>query len=265
LTLALTGLTSLLVAAGTSNNSKAIVRYLKGSVMYQLPEGGDFKPVKTNQELDPGTTLRTGAGAAVYLSVNGLTSAVMMKENTTMILSVMTKTGDDSSTTLFLKGGTALGSVKKISANSDYNVKVPSGVAAIRGTDWQVTVTYEGDNTFQVVFTSVLGTITCTATVPQGFGGQSTQTLTTGQSWTISGTTQTSTTGVVTTVVTTVNIPVTLPSAAVLALQATVAYVNQIVAGPGTTTTTTTTTPTTVTGVTTVVPPTTNPSDTGGS
>jgi hypothetical protein len=111
-----------------------------------------------------------------------------VEENTTMVLTKMSLMGEDTTTTLQLDGGTLLGSVRKVSANSDYQVLVPGGVAAIRGTDWQVTVTDNGNGNFTVTFTSVSGTVFCQVTLAPGTGGQSSANLTTGQSWTVSGT-----------------------------------------------------------------------------
>jgi hypothetical protein len=61
-------------------------------------------------------------------------------------------------------------------------------VAGIRGTDFQVSVTYDASgNNFTVVFTSVTGTIVCSVKLPVGQLGQDTRTLIDGQSWTVTG------------------------------------------------------------------------------
>jgi len=205
LTLAVTGLTTLLVAAGASRDASATVRSVIGTATYQGPDGGDFKPLKVNQILTPGTTVKSGANSAVYMSVNGLTSTVKVTENTTMTLtSMLMLPANDSSTTLKLDGGTLLGSVRKLSANSDYKVTVPNGVAAIRGTDWQVSVALNpATGTYTITFTSVTGTIVCQVTPPPGAvggpggrgGGPVIRTLNTGQSWTVTATITTTVVG----------------------------------------------------------------------
>ena len=209
LTLAMTGLTMLLVAAGAPGTGTANVKSVKGSVTYKVP-GGDFKPLSVNQDLAEGATVRTGPGGMAYLSVNGKTSAVRVEENTTMVLTKMFMAGEDTTTTLQLDGGTLLGSVRKVSANSDYKVLVPGGVAAIRGTDWKVTVTYQGSGNFTVTFTSGAGTVYCSVTLAPGVPGQNTQNLTTGQTWTVSGTGN---------LITAVSMPGLLPPAAFKALE----------------------------------------------
>jgi len=269
LTLALTGLATLLVAAGASRDTTAVVRSMQGNLQYKLPEGGDWKPLKVNQILSPGTILRSGPGAVAFLSVNRTTSTVQVKENTTMILTTMKQDGTDTSTALKLDGGTLLGSVRKVSANSDYKVVVPGGVAAIRGTDWQVTVTDNGNGNFSVTFTSVQGTVFCQAFLAQGAapGQQSTANLTTGQSWTLTATTTTTAAGTVTTTTP----PVTMTATALTALQSAVNILNTTVQvntpppgpGPGTGTGTGTGTGGTTPKVSPPLPPNTNPSQVG--
>jgi hypothetical protein len=183
LVLALTGLTTLVVAAGAQRDTKATVRSVHGDVTYQADGMGPFLPLKVNMVLTPKTVLKSGPGADAWLAVNGSTSTVKLTEKTTVTLSKMEATGMDTSTDLKLDGGTLLGSVRKLSANSEYQVTVPQGVAGIRGTDFQVTVTFMGNGVFTLQFTSVTGTVVCQVTVPQGQMG--TQTLTTGQQWTV--------------------------------------------------------------------------------
>lgn len=213
LVLALTGLTTLVVAAGAQRGTKAIVRSVVGTVTYQADGAGPFLPLKANMELSAKTVLKSGPGANAYLMVNGYTSTVKLGENTTVTLAVMEAMGPgygaDTSTDLKLDGGALLGQVKKLSANSEYRVVVPCGVAGVRGTDFQVTVTYQGNGNFTVVFTSVTGTIVCQVNLAPGVMGQSKETLNTGESWTVtaSGTT-----------VLTVNQPQTLSAAALAAL-----------------------------------------------
>jgi hypothetical protein len=229
LTLALTGLTTLLVAAGASRDTYATVKAVHGDVKYKLTAGGDLKTLKVNQVLIPGTIIITGADSIADLSVNELTSVVRVTERTTMALTTMKSVGEgDSSTTLKLDGGTLLGSVKKLSANSDYKVNVPNGVAAIRGTDWQVTVTYSGNNSFSVTFTSAAGTVFCQVNLPPNFPGQNSETLTTGQSWTVSGTMTISPQGQPIYTVTNVGTPGATPPAVLQAIN----IIIQILNGP---------------------------------
>ena len=227
----------MVVAEGNSRDGKAVVRSMHGDVQYQVA-GGEFKKLRTNMELTKDTVLKSAAGAEAYLQVNGFTSTVKLTESTEMTLEKMEQVGGfiggDSTTDLKLASGTLLGSVRKISANSEYKVAVPNGVAGIRGTDFQVTVTFNGNN-FTVVFTSVTGQISC-AVVNAPPGTQSTANLTTGQSWTVNGTVSTAN-GVTTVSVGTVQ---TAPQSVIIAAQTGITQLQQVIVQSTTPPTTTT-------------------------
>ena len=118
---------------------------------------------------------------SVNIFNNGVVSAVRITENTTMAIPEMTRIGSarnaDTETMLDLSTGTVLGNVKKLTANSRYEIKTPHGVAGIRGTDFQVTVTLEGVTTF----TSVLGEVIVSAVINNV---PVVKVLRTGESWT---------------------------------------------------------------------------------
>jgi len=255
LVLALTGVASLVVAAGGEWNTKAIVRAIHGKVSYKAG-GGDWMPLRVNQELSPGTQIKTDPGAEAYLQVNGFASTVKLTESTTVTLTKMMQMGSffspDSSTDLKLDGGKVLGSVRKLSANSDYKVSVPNGVAGIRGTDFEVTVTVESNGALSITFTSVTGTVFCQVTLAPGTAGQNSQTLTTGQSWTVLGT--------VANGITTLNSPINMPPAA---LGAIVLAIEEMQGEVNTDVVISTTTPSAV--ITVLVPPTTSASQVGGT
>jgi len=239
LVLALAGLTTLLVAAGAPRGTKATVRSVVGDVTYQAEGSGPFLPLRVNQELTEKTVLKSGPGANAYLQVNGFTSTVRLAESTTVTLATMTATGPglaaDTSTDLKLDGGSLLGSVRKLSANSDYKVSVPNGVAGIRGTDFQVSVNIQANGTITIVFTSVTGTVFCQVNPPAGStAAAASRTLTTGQSWTVTGTATVTATG--TTYTTSPLVPVVnLTPAENAALQTAITSVINIGLGGGAT------------------------------
>jgi hypothetical protein len=192
LVLALTGLTTLLVAAGAQREGKALVRTVTGDVTYQADGVGPFLPLRVNMELTPKTVLKSAAGASAYLQVNGYLSTIKLTESTTLTLATMMATGPgldaDTSTDLKLDGGEILGQVKKLSANSDYKVTVPNGVAGVRGTDIGVKVVVGPNGTITVTFTSVTGLLFCQVNAPAGTPqDQASRMLTSGQSWTVTG------------------------------------------------------------------------------
>jgi hypothetical protein len=180
--LALAGVISVHAAEEARLEGKAIVRAVHGQVTYQ--ENGSWMPLKNNAELRAGVTIRTGPDSTADIQINGK-SAVRVTADTTMQIPNMTYTGSrregDTDTMLDLKTGSILGNVKKLSANSRYEIKTPHGVAGIRGTDFEVTVTPDNAGRFTVTFTSVTGQVIVSAVVE---GNTVVKILHTGESWT---------------------------------------------------------------------------------
>lgn len=159
------------LSAQTTQDGIAKVVSLRGAARYMAVAGSDWRPIKVGLMLKPGAVIQTAADSAVDLVLNnakatqGLGSglsdesssmstssnvgedaykpkavqdAIRIFENS--VLSVdkltLTRTGADtvSETQLDLKAGRIFGTVKKLSAASIYEIKVPNGVAGIRGT-----------------------------------------------------------------------------------------------------------------------------------
>jgi hypothetical protein len=183
LALALAGTTLFAVEEGMKEG-KATVRTVHGTVEYS--DNGAWLPVKPNMKFGEGATIRTGADGTADISVNGTASAVRLTNFTTLQIPTMKYVGSiregDTQTMLNLKSGAILGNVKKISANSRYEIMTPHGVAGIRGTDFQVEAIPTLDGKFTVRFDSITGVITVSAVIN---GTLVTHTLTTGTSWEI--------------------------------------------------------------------------------
>jgi hypothetical protein len=140
--------------------------------------------------LPEGATIQTGADSAVDLQVNGHPSAVRVMADTTMILKTMKTFGSGggarTETRLDLEVGTLLGSLRKISTNSIYEVSTPRGVTRISGGDFVVQVVPQTNGPPKVTFTCVSGQLVCFANIK--FIGQLTpvpvkKTLSSGQLW----------------------------------------------------------------------------------
>lgn len=116
---------------------KAEVRAIKGSARYSVG-GGPALPLKVGAILPPGTTVKTEGASTVDLFLGNSAGVVRVAENTTLALDKLniTDTGADTviETQLNLKDGTMLFNVNKLSAASKYEIKLPNGVAGIRGT-----------------------------------------------------------------------------------------------------------------------------------
>ena len=126
-------------------------------------DNGSWLPARVNMKLAPGAALRTGADGSADLSVNGLSSALRMTNNTVLRIPTMTYVGTDRegdrTTTLNLETGAIIGNVKKITANSRYEIMTPHGVAGIRGTDYGAATFSNPDGTGTSTFSSISGTI----------------------------------------------------------------------------------------------------------
>ena len=136
---------------------------IQGDARYKVG-GGAWQTLKHGDELGAGTILETGVNSRVDLMMGEgapptarpvvgemLTYApaaeqnmVRIWENSRMAIDKLTRTetGADvvTDTQLDLQAGHIFGSVKKMSAASKYEVKIPNGVAGIRGTVYDISV-----------------------------------------------------------------------------------------------------------------------------
>lgn len=165
------GLVALVVAAAVSAQAAeqglAKVVNIKGAARYQTADNSTWRPLKTGTVLRQGAVIQTAseshvdvvlnnerASAATTAALGGASSsapsavsyvqpkvdqdAIRIYENTVLGVDKLTieQTGVDkmTETQLDLKAGRILGTVKKVPAGSKYEVKIPNGVAGIRGT-----------------------------------------------------------------------------------------------------------------------------------
>jgi hypothetical protein len=149
---------------------------IKGSARYLSGPNSTWQPLKVGAILKPGTVLQTASGSYVDLVLNNPDAsgiplsamssmiqapppettgagssyqpktkqdAVRIFENTVLGIDKLTidQTGADvvTETQLDLKAGSIFGTVRKLSAASKYEVKIPNGVAGIRGTVYFIT------------------------------------------------------------------------------------------------------------------------------
>jgi hypothetical protein len=161
---------------------KATVRSVIGAVTYATDRV--FLPLKINMQLPAGTIIKADRGASAYLQVNGFTSTIKVTEVSEVELTRMDVHGAgpdaDTDTLLTVKVGTILAHVRKLSANSRFEMHTPNGVAAVRGTDFQVTVEYFTIGKVQVTYTCVTGQLLVSANVN---GRNVTRVLESAQSW----------------------------------------------------------------------------------
>jgi hypothetical protein len=153
---------------GTSSDGLAKVVSIGGHARYYLPGDSTSHDLRTGMVIKPGTTIQTAAGMGNYVDLvlnnphaseapaaspseiahytpKAEQDGVRIKENSVLVIDKLsiTQTGADvvTDTELDLKAGTILGTVKKLSPTSKYEVKIPNGVAGIRGTIYEINAT----------------------------------------------------------------------------------------------------------------------------
>ncbi len=152
---------STLAAQSATEGAAKVVR-LKGAARYSTGNNV-WTPLKVGDIIRPGTVIQTadkshvdialgeGSAPATPSAPSSMMSyqpapeqnALRLWENTLLGVDKLTatRTGADvvTETQLDLKAGHITGSVKKMSAASKYEVKLPNGVAGIRGTFYDIT------------------------------------------------------------------------------------------------------------------------------
>ncbi|HLP75354.1 MAG TPA: FecR domain-containing protein [Candidatus Paceibacterota bacterium] len=170
------GLVALAVVAALSAQAaeQGIVKVVNihGAARYTTPENPNWRPLKAGTVLKQGAVIQTAAESWVDMVLNNPNAttaasatlnaastsssastvayappkteqdAVRIYENSVLGLDKLniSQTGADkvTETELDLKAGRILGTVKKLSAASKYEIKIPSGVAGVRGTIYSI-------------------------------------------------------------------------------------------------------------------------------
>lgn len=134
----LTMLTAVVLTAwGQATALKAEVRAIKGSATYSTA-GGPAKPIKVGLSLPANSTIQTGPQSTVDLFLGPSAGVIRVAERSTVSISKLdqTKSGVDSvvDVQMSMPEGELYFNVNKLSQASRYEIKMPSGVAGIRGT-----------------------------------------------------------------------------------------------------------------------------------
>ncbi|MBN2507254.1 MAG: FecR domain-containing protein [Verrucomicrobia bacterium] len=131
---------AVVLAAGLhaqTHPGKAKVQAITGSAVFSVA-GGPAVPLKVGTILDQGATVKTAKDSSVDLFLGKSVGVLRLVENTTLSLDklAMIETGADTvvDVQLNLPDGTMLFNVEKLAAASKYDIKIPNGVAGIRGT-----------------------------------------------------------------------------------------------------------------------------------
>ncbi len=130
-------------ANGQARVLKAEVRAVKGTATYATDPAGEPKPVKVGMTLPPNSTIKTAAESTVDIFLGTSAGVVRIAERSTLTLSKLdqTQTGAESAVDIQmnLPEGEMYFNVNKLSQASRYEIKMPNGVAGIRGTKGRCT------------------------------------------------------------------------------------------------------------------------------
>ena len=155
------GVAFAMVTSLAAQEGSAKVVKVSGSARYMAPGSSMWEPLKSGTVLMQGAVVQTaGSGSYVDVVLNNQRAsaafgssmvpvssaqagvvqqnAVRIFENSVLsfdkLMVTDTGAGMTSETSLDLKAGKVFGTVSKMSADSKYEVKIPNGVAGIRGT-----------------------------------------------------------------------------------------------------------------------------------
>ena len=110
---------------------------MKGTATYST-DGTNFKPIKVGMSIPQSSTVKTAAESSLDLFLGTSAGVVRIAERSTLILTKLeqTQTGVESPVDiqLNLPEGEMYFNVNKLSQASRYEIKMPNGVAGIRGT-----------------------------------------------------------------------------------------------------------------------------------
>lgn len=137
------------VALALASNSQAQtymgkveVRNTMGDVFFSSGPGTPMMPLKRGTTLGPGATIKTAKGSSADLFLGRTAGTIRLTEDSTISLDKFTITDTGADTVVDvqwnLPEGTILGHVNKLAGASKYEVKLPNGVAGVRGTDFRI-------------------------------------------------------------------------------------------------------------------------------
>jgi hypothetical protein len=128
---------SSLWASGNTVPGRAEVRAIKGTATYST-NGGPARPLRVGMIVRSGSTIRTAANSTVDLFLGVSAGIVRVAEKSTVAFDklTVTETGADTAVEvqLHVPDGEMYFNVNKLSKASRYEIKMPTGVAGIRGT-----------------------------------------------------------------------------------------------------------------------------------
>lgn len=138
---------AMLLAAGrpgfcAEKNIKASLAKVEGSVKVRLTDAGAWQAAISGMRVGAGATIRTEAGGSAFLNWSGNTLKIHpLTEFKVNSLKRDSAAGSQNSD-VQINGGKVFARAKQLTGgNSSFNIKTPSAIAGVRGTDFAVDVT----------------------------------------------------------------------------------------------------------------------------
>ncbi len=127
----------------TAPGLPAEVIYTSGDVQAQR-QGGAWSDLEIGTKLQKGDSVKVGAASECQLKLADL-AVVSIRENTQVSVDSLALGESVAQAKLGLRTGTVLSKVKKLTGSDSYAVRTDSAVGGVRGTEFGVTVTPQGN------------------------------------------------------------------------------------------------------------------------
>jgi hypothetical protein len=141
---------ALVVLAGADRaqvaTREAVVSFMYGDVQVRHGTAG-YKAAKTNERLQPGDAIKTGADSRAEISLSG-GGYLRMDESSQLLITHLEEKGTTSFQTLI--GGVWVTIEQALSGGSKFQIEMPSAVASVQGTVFRCEVDEEGESSTYV-------------------------------------------------------------------------------------------------------------------
>jgi len=135
LTFLLSGSQAQAAADPSVASTGATITKLSGRATVFLPDGSKVRATK-GMSVSQGSTISTGFGSVTLdLGAHGV---AVVGSRSSLVIDELSRVKDQEVTKFNLKKGELIGDVKKVAANSKYEVQTAKGVAGIRGTAYHI-------------------------------------------------------------------------------------------------------------------------------
>lgn len=141
-------LLALISSVARCAENAAIITDVDGDVQIKAAGSSTWQKAKLEMSLSEGQTIKTGADGKAKLVLEDESILVIGALSTFEVTEVKTPTsGDIINSTFTLTRGMTRATVTKLQTNSTFEIKTPSALAGVRGTDFTVETSEDGEET----------------------------------------------------------------------------------------------------------------------